>query len=76
MIESGLTPLDDPTRCFVPDCTIENEILLHVTAEPHGFSDLCLPHARQCFHESGLMLTCDCAFCLRARAKFLDGAPQ
>lgn len=76
MSRPGLTPLGDPTRCYVPDCTTENQILLHVATEPHGFSDLCMQHARQCFNETSLMLTCDCFFCVRARARFLDEASQ
>lgn len=61
----------DPTRCYVPGCKEENEWLLHTRDDPMGFSDLCLPHAQFVVENSPLILTCACAFCDRARKKFL-----
>ncbi len=66
----------DPTACYVAGCGAENEMLLHISADPPGFADLCEPHAREAVEATlRLALTCDCWCCMRARQHFLIGEP-
>lgn len=60
--------LASPTRCYMPGCERENELLLHVADDPWGGSDVCMPHARWVISTTPLIWTCECTFCERARA--------
>lgn len=70
-----VTHIPDPTKCYVPTCEAENELLLHVHADPPSYADLCMPHAYAVFAGSDLMTTCECGFCQQARFR-LGGERQ
>lgn len=65
--EVGREVMADPTRCYAAGCEEENEIVLHLRVGPDGLADLCLTHAAQAVRSSGVVLTCDCWCCVRAR---------
>lgn len=60
--------LAEATRCYAPGCDRENQLVVHLSDDPWGGSDLCLEHAKRAMDASGFCLTCDCGWCERARA--------
>lgn len=59
--------LPEPTRCYADGCDRENELLLHVADDPWLGGDFCMDHARAIIASTPLILTCECALCVRAR---------
>ncbi len=63
-------------RCHAHGCEAESDVLLHLATGPDRYADLCLPHAREAAEQAAaLVLTCDCAFCVRARRTVLNVGP-
>jgi len=69
----------DPTLCYWPDCSAENQVLLHLLIEPDRFSDLCREHALEAFddyEEYPTLRTCSCLICRRARMWLSVRSPE
>ena len=59
--------LPEPTRCYIDGCDRENELMLHLAADPWLGGDYCMEHARAIVASTPLILTCECPICARAR---------
>lgn len=68
--------LPEPTRCYVDRCSRENELMLHVADDPWRGGDYCMGHAREIAVSTPLIMTCECAFCHRARRTLADTNPR
>lgn len=59
--------LHSPDCCYVDGCDAENEVVLHLAAEPPGYADLCRTHALALVEGTPLTWSCECLICEAAR---------
>lgn len=60
--------LVDPAYCHHEGCSMESELVLHLVLDPPGFGNFCVPHAHAYAAVTPLVLTCECGYCVHARA--------